>query len=175
VQEAVFTGRELDIMSVLWRSGSGSVAEVRQALGDSVAYTTVLKLLQILEGKGAVRHEAEGRAYRYYPLVEPGEAGRNALSKILEKIFGKTLDSHDRGKSAERPLAAKEEGRPAPEGQAEYTLWMRVRIAGTLFSQREDRHPSARSGHGILDGPDFAPLGVHGLAGWQEVRLALAR
>jgi len=88
VKEAVFTGRELDIMSVLWRRESGSVAEVRKALGDSVAYTTILKILQILEGKGAVRHEAEGRAYRYFPLVEPGEAGRNALSKILEKIFG---------------------------------------------------------------------------------------
>ncbi len=88
MQEAVFTGRELDIMSVLWRRGSGSVAEVRKALGDSVAYTTILKILQILEEKGAVRHEAEGRAYRYFPLVEPGEAGGNALSRILEKIFG---------------------------------------------------------------------------------------
>ncbi len=88
MDEPVFTGRELDIMSVLWRQGSGSVTEVRRALGDTVAYTTVLKILQILEGKGAVRHEAEGRAYRYYPLVEPGEAGGSALSKILEKIFG---------------------------------------------------------------------------------------
>jgi BlaI family penicillinase repressor len=88
VEEAVFTGRELDIMSVLWRRGSGSVAEVRRTLGDSVAYTTVLKILQILEEKGAVRHEAEGRAYRYFPLVEPGEAGGTALSRILEKIFG---------------------------------------------------------------------------------------
>jgi len=88
VQEPVFTGRELDIMSVLWRKGSGSVAEVRRALGDTVAYTTILKILQILEDKGAVRHEAEGRAYRYFPLVEPGEAGATALSKILEKIFG---------------------------------------------------------------------------------------
>jgi len=75
-------------MSVIWRRGSGSVAEVRKDLGDSVAYTTVLKILQILEEKGAVRHEAEGRAYRYFPLVEPGEAGGNALSKILDKIFG---------------------------------------------------------------------------------------
>ncbi len=83
-----FTERELDIMSVLWRRGSGSVAEVRRALGDSVAYTTVLKLLQILEEKGAVRHEAEGRAYRYFPLVEKEVAGGNALSRILEKIFG---------------------------------------------------------------------------------------
>jgi BlaI family penicillinase repressor len=75
-------------MSVLWRRGSGSVAEVRDTLGESVAYTTVLKILQILEEKGAVRHEAEGRAYRYFPLVQPQEAGGNALSKILEKIFG---------------------------------------------------------------------------------------
>ena len=83
-----FTERELDIMSVLWRTGSGSVAEVRKALGGSVGYTTILKLLQILEEKGAVRHEAEGRAYRYFPTVEQGVAGDTALSKILEKIFG---------------------------------------------------------------------------------------
>ena len=75
-------------MSVLWRVGSGSVSEVREALGESVGYTTVLKLLQILEEKGAVRHEAEGRAYRYFPLVEPEAAGETALSRILEKIFG---------------------------------------------------------------------------------------
>ena len=86
--EAAFTGRELDIMSVLWQRGSGSVAEVREALDDSVAYTTVLKILQILEEKGAVRHEAEGRAYRYFPLVQLEEAGGSALARILEKIFG---------------------------------------------------------------------------------------
>ncbi len=88
MREPTFTGRELDIMSILWRHESGSVTEVREALGDTVAYTTVLKILQILEEKGAVRHEAEGRAYRYFPLVESGEAGGTALGKILEKIFG---------------------------------------------------------------------------------------
>ena len=75
-------------MSVLWREGSGSVAEVREAAGDTVAYTTILKILQILEEKGAVRHEAEGRAYRYFPLVEQQAAGGSALSRILDKIFG---------------------------------------------------------------------------------------
>ena len=65
-----FTDRELDIMSVLWREGSGTVTEVREALGEEVGYTTVLKMLQILEEKGAVSHEQEGRAYRYFPLVE---------------------------------------------------------------------------------------------------------
>lgn len=88
MDDPTFTERELDIMSVLWRRGSGSVTEVRETLADSVAYTTVLKILQILEEKGAVRHEAEGRAYRYFPMVEPAAAGESALSKILEKIFG---------------------------------------------------------------------------------------
>jgi predicted transcriptional regulator len=88
VDDPVFTERELDIMSVLWHEGSGSVAEVREALGDSVGYTTILKLLQILEEKGAVRHEQEGRAYRYYPLVEQARAGGTALNRILDKIFG---------------------------------------------------------------------------------------
>lgn len=83
-----FTERELDVMSVLWQTGSGTVSEVRKSLGESVAYTTILKILQILEEKGAVRHEAEGRAYRYYPEVALEEAGTTALGKVLDKIFG---------------------------------------------------------------------------------------
>ena len=82
-----FTDRELDIMSVLWREGSGTVAEVRDALGGDVGYTTVLKMLQILEEKGAVSHEREGRAYRYIPLVESVNAGGRALRRIVNKIF----------------------------------------------------------------------------------------
>ena len=75
-------------MSVLWRRGSGSVSEVMDALEDEVGYTTVLKILQILEKKGAVRHEAEGRAYRYFPLVASETAGETALARIRDKIFG---------------------------------------------------------------------------------------
>ncbi len=85
--ETVFTERELDIMSVLWREGSGTVAEVREALSDDLGYTGVLKMLQILEEKGMVGHEREGRAYRYQPLVEPAEAGGQALRRIVDKIF----------------------------------------------------------------------------------------
>ncbi|MEX2530685.1 MAG: BlaI/MecI/CopY family transcriptional regulator [Gemmatimonadota bacterium] len=82
-----FTERELDVMSALWRAGSGTVTEVREALGDDAGYTTVLKILQILEEKGHVRHETEGRAYRYFPTVAPEEAGRSALGRIVNKIF----------------------------------------------------------------------------------------
>jgi BlaI family transcriptional regulator, penicillinase repressor len=86
-EELHFTGRELDVMSILWRRGSATVAEVRAELGEELAYTSVLSALQVLSEKGFVHHEAEGRAYRYYPLVAPEAAGRSALTRILDKIF----------------------------------------------------------------------------------------
>lgn len=82
-----FTDRELDLMAVLWRSGSGTVSEVREALDDAPGYTTVLKLLQILEEKGAVRHEQEGRAYRYFPVTGPEETGGSAMRRLLDTVF----------------------------------------------------------------------------------------
>lgn len=85
--EATFTERELDVMSVLWSLESGTVAEVREALPVRLGYTSVLKMLQILEEKGLVRHEAEGRAYRYFPRVAQEEAGGHALRRIVDKIF----------------------------------------------------------------------------------------
>src|SRR5687768_11138640 len=85
--EPLFTGRELDIMSILWRRGSATVAEVREELSDDLAYTSVLSALQTLEEKGYVDHEPAGRAYRYRPLVAADAAGGTALSRVLDKIF----------------------------------------------------------------------------------------
>lgn len=82
-----FTDRELDVMSILWREGSGTVAEVRERLTDPLAYTSVLWVLQTLEAKGFVRHEKEGRAHRYVPLVESEAAGASALGRIVDKVF----------------------------------------------------------------------------------------
>jgi BlaI family transcriptional regulator, penicillinase repressor len=83
----VFTSRELDVMSILWRQGSGTVGEVKAELGEDLAYTSVLSVLQTLEEKGYVRHDAEGRAYRYYATVDPQAAGGSALSRIRDAIF----------------------------------------------------------------------------------------
>lgn len=87
MSDFLFTDRELDVMSILWRAGSGTVTEVRDELGESLAYTSVLSVLQTLEAKGFVRHEPEGRAYRYHPLIGPEEAGGSALARIREMIF----------------------------------------------------------------------------------------
>jgi predicted transcriptional regulator len=82
-----FPPRELAVMSILWKNGSATVTEERDALDEELAYTSVLSALQTLEEKGYVRHEAEGRAYRYFPLVEAERAGGSALSRIRDSIF----------------------------------------------------------------------------------------
>jgi predicted transcriptional regulator len=72
---------------VLRRLGSAGVSDVRDALDEDLAYTSVLSALQTLEEKGYVRHEAEGRAYRYFPTVAADRAGVSALARIRETIF----------------------------------------------------------------------------------------
>ena len=86
--EISFTDRELDVMAVLWERGACTVAEVRDAMADDLAYTTVLTVLRVLQEKGFVGHTEEGRAHRYHALVEREEAGRNALRRLRRKIFG---------------------------------------------------------------------------------------
>jgi predicted transcriptional regulator len=87
MKEIYFPPRELEVMSVLWRSGGATVAEVREALEEDLAYTSVLSALQTLEEKGYVRHEAEGRAYRYFATIPAERAGVNALARIRDAIY----------------------------------------------------------------------------------------
>jgi BlaI family penicillinase repressor len=83
----VLTGREMDVMNVLWRLGSGTVSEVQEGLSDELAYTTVLTILRTLEKKGHLKHKAEGRAHRYVPLVAKAEAQEGAVKRVTRKLF----------------------------------------------------------------------------------------
>ncbi len=84
---AHLTNSELDVMAVLWKLGSGTVSEVRENLEKPLAYTSVLTVLRALDAKGQVRHEEEGRAFRYYPMVEPQEATDNTLKRFVDKVY----------------------------------------------------------------------------------------
>lgn len=85
--EITFTERELDIMGILWDQGPSTVAEVRNALADELAYTTVLTMLRILESKGYVGREEEGRAHRYHTLVDRSDAGEHAIKRMVRKLY----------------------------------------------------------------------------------------
>ncbi len=51
------------------------------------AYNSVLTVLRILERKGYVRHEKEGRAFVYSAVVDRQQARRGALSQLLSRFF----------------------------------------------------------------------------------------
>ena len=109
MNEIYFPPRELAVMSVLWRLGSASVTDVREALEEEdLAYTSVLSALQTLEEKGYVRHEAEGRAYRYFPTVGADRAGGSALARIRDAIFQGSAERMFAQMVADKKLGRKE-------------------------------------------------------------------
>lgn len=87
MDELLLGDRELDVMGVLWKIGSGTVGEVRQRLPADLAYTTVLTILRNLEAKEFVARVAEGRGHRYFPRVAQKTARRKALSRMLDRLF----------------------------------------------------------------------------------------
>ena len=108
MNDIYFPPRELAVMSVLWRLESASVSEVRDALEEDLAYTSVLSALQTLEEKGYVRHEAEGRAYRYFPTVAADRAGGSALARIRDAIFQGSAERMFAQMVADKRLGRKE-------------------------------------------------------------------
>lgn len=89
------TEGELRLMNVLWAKGSGTVTDVVNALPKkpAVAYSTVLTTLRILERKGYIRHEKDGRAFVYQPVVDRTEARRNVVSYVLDRFFGNSPEA----------------------------------------------------------------------------------
>ena len=83
----LLSGRELDVLNVLWERGSATVSEVLADLQDELAYTTILTILRRLEEKGHVGHSPEGKAHRYVPLVQREDAQDSALQRMTRKLF----------------------------------------------------------------------------------------
>lgn len=83
------TDAELRLMRIVWDLESCTVNDVLEALPgeEQLAYSTVLTTMRILEEKGYVRHDKEGRAYVYEPIVERDEAQRDALNHLMGKFF----------------------------------------------------------------------------------------
>jgi len=83
------TDAELRLMEVLWTIGSGTVADVADALpsGVPLAYSSVLTTLRVLENKGYLTHGKEGRAFIYRPLVGREQARQSAVAHLVSRFF----------------------------------------------------------------------------------------
>jgi len=84
--------RERQIMDIVYQRGSVSVADVHKDLPDPPSYSAVRALLRILEEKGYVVHEKDGRRYIYRPTQPRHLAGRSALKQIFQTFFDKSIE-----------------------------------------------------------------------------------
>jgi BlaI family transcriptional regulator, penicillinase repressor len=92
VSDRDLSRRERQIMDFLFRVGKATAADVMGGLPDAPSYSAVRALLRILEQKGHIRHEEEGRAYVYMPLVRRADARQSALSHLLRTFFDNSAE-----------------------------------------------------------------------------------
>ncbi len=76
---------EAAVLAVLQDAGAAlSPAEVRERIGGSLAYTTVVTILSRLHAKGVLERHKAGRAYLYAPVADqPGLAARR-MARVLD-------------------------------------------------------------------------------------------
>jgi predicted transcriptional regulator len=84
------TAAELEILSVLWERKKATVREIYEVLSarsKPMVYTTVLKLLQIMDEKGLVERDKQAKAHVYRARQPQVETQKNLVSDLLEKAF----------------------------------------------------------------------------------------
>jgi predicted transcriptional regulator len=83
------TDSELAILRVLWDRGASTVRQVHELLTRErpSAYTTTLKMLQIMTEKGLVRRDEKDRTHIYYPRLTEEQTQRQLVRDLLDRAF----------------------------------------------------------------------------------------
>jgi predicted transcriptional regulator len=83
------TEAELAILRVLWQRGPSTVREVQQVLEKTqkTGYTTVLKFMQIMAGKGLVSRDESPYAHIYRAAIRREQVERTLVSHLLDVAF----------------------------------------------------------------------------------------
>ena len=89
LESIILTRQELQIMKIVWDLGSATVKDVCGTMSQQkkTAYTTVLTLMGILEEKGALVHQRNGRAFTYRPLLSRAQATTNQIRDLVLRFF----------------------------------------------------------------------------------------
>src|SRR4051812_22092592 len=83
------TPQELAIMKVVWQRDKATVRDVYEALRAkrSVAYTTVMTMMRILEEKGFLKKTQVERAYVYRPSRPRQQVVGAMVRDFVDRVF----------------------------------------------------------------------------------------
>jgi BlaI family transcriptional regulator, penicillinase repressor len=84
------TDAELAILRILWNRGASTVRQVHEVLSRErpSAYTTALKLLQIMTEKGLVRRDETDRTHVYHARLSEEQTQRQLVRDLVDRAFG---------------------------------------------------------------------------------------
>ena len=102
------TEGELAILRVLWRRGPSTVKEVHEALASSTAYTTTLKLLQIMADKGLALRDESQRAHLYRARMAEAQTEGQLVGDLLDRVFDGSASRLVQRALSARPASADE-------------------------------------------------------------------
>ena len=105
------TAAELRILQVLWSRGPSTVRDVAETMGREGAYTTVLKLLQIMTDKRLVRRDESARTHVYQAVLSEEQTQKQIVTDLLTRVFD--------GSAGKLVLQALASGKASPEELAE--------------------------------------------------------
>jgi predicted transcriptional regulator len=84
------TAAELDLLRLLWPLGSATVKEVHELAQKEKAhmsYATVLRLMQVMHGKGLLRRDESQRSHVYAPAQARESLRGNLLKELITKAY----------------------------------------------------------------------------------------
>lgn len=83
------TEAELEILQVLWERGPSTVRDIYSVLSEDrdFAYTTVLKLMQIMFEKGSISRNASQRSHRYTAALKRDQTQRTIVKHVITTVF----------------------------------------------------------------------------------------
>lgn len=83
------TEAEMAILQILWERGPSTVREVHESLSprEEKAYTTTLKLMQIMQEKGLVKRDTSNRSHVYQAVITRDQVSKSLLDNMIEAVF----------------------------------------------------------------------------------------
>ncbi|MDP7016947.1 MAG: BlaI/MecI/CopY family transcriptional regulator [Pirellulaceae bacterium] len=83
---------ELALLQILWEQAPLSAEQVRERLaagerGRSLAYSSVITVLNILVDKGFATRVKQGRAFVFRPAVERRDVNRGFVGDLVDRLF----------------------------------------------------------------------------------------
>lgn len=103
------TDKEMEILHILWQKTEVSVKEVHEELGGETTngYTTILKIMQIMNEKGLVTRQKNGKLHLYKAVTSPENTKTQLLDKMINTVF--------QGSATQMVMSALGNGKPSKD------------------------------------------------------------